>query len=154
MNWRFAYAIGFHPWEDTDLPFARKISELFDREERGRDPPYGLALDLGTGSGIWGVRTGEARLAGHGRRHRRQGPAARARPRDRSAGVDVRLVRGDVTALRAAGVGLRLPVAARHRDLPRPEQRPARGDGSGGQRGRRVATQPCCCSCGPGAGDP
>ena len=33
MNWRFAYAIGFHPWEDTDPPFARKISELFHREE-------------------------------------------------------------------------------------------------------------------------
>ena len=33
MNWWFAYAIGFHPWEDTDQPFARKISELFDREE-------------------------------------------------------------------------------------------------------------------------
>ena len=37
MNWRFADAIGFHPWEDTDLPFARKISDLFDREEKGRD---------------------------------------------------------------------------------------------------------------------
>jgi hypothetical protein len=54
MNWRLAYTIGFHPWEDTDLPFARKISELFDREEKGRQPSYGLALDLGTGSGIWG----------------------------------------------------------------------------------------------------
>jgi hypothetical protein len=50
MNWRLAYAIGFHPWEDTDPPFLRKISELFDREEKGRQPPYGPALDLGTGS--------------------------------------------------------------------------------------------------------
>ena len=33
-----------------------KISELFDREESGREPPYGPALDLGTGSGIWGVQ--------------------------------------------------------------------------------------------------
>ena len=34
MNWRFAYAIGFHPWEDaaTDPPFAKKFSELLDRE--------------------------------------------------------------------------------------------------------------------------
>ena len=57
MNWRFAYAIGFHPWEDaaTDPPFAKKFSELLDREEKGRQPPYGPALDLGTGSGIWGI---------------------------------------------------------------------------------------------------
>lgn len=33
MNYRFAYAIGFHPWEDaaTDAPFVDRISELFDR---------------------------------------------------------------------------------------------------------------------------
>ena len=37
------------------IPFTDKISELFDREESGREPPYGPALDLGTGSGIWGV---------------------------------------------------------------------------------------------------
>ncbi len=55
MNWRLAYAIGFHPWEDTDPPFAAKISELIDGEEKGREPPYGPALDLGTGSGIWGI---------------------------------------------------------------------------------------------------
>jgi methylase of polypeptide subunit release factors len=58
MNYRFAYAVGFHPWEDaeSDPPFAEKISEMFDREERGRVPPYGTALDLGTGSGIWAVQ--------------------------------------------------------------------------------------------------
>jgi hypothetical protein len=56
MNYRFAYAVGFHPWEDAegDPPFAKRISEIFDREESGRWPPYGPALDLGTGSGIWG----------------------------------------------------------------------------------------------------
>ena len=57
MNYRLAYWLGFHPWEDaaTDAPFAAKISEIFDREESGREPPYGPALDIGTGSGIWGV---------------------------------------------------------------------------------------------------
>ena len=57
MNYRLAYWLGFHPWEDaaTDAPFAAKISEIFDREESGREPPYGQALDIGTGSGIWGV---------------------------------------------------------------------------------------------------
>jgi SAM-dependent methyltransferase len=104
MNWRFAYAIGFHPWEDTDPPFARKISELFDREQQGRQPPYGLALDLGTGSGIWGIE-----LAKRGWQVTGidivDSALRRARNRVQEAGVDIRLVRGDVTALRAAGVG-------------------------------------------------
>jgi methylase of polypeptide subunit release factors len=29
---------------------------LLDREENGRQPPYGPALDVGTGSGIWGIK--------------------------------------------------------------------------------------------------
>src|SRR5262245_6036241 len=57
MNYRFAYRIGFHPWEDaaTDPGFVEKISELFAREKKGREPPFGKALDLGTGSGIWAI---------------------------------------------------------------------------------------------------
>ena len=64
MNYRFAYRIGFHPWEDaaTDPPFVKKIAEVLEREERGREPPYGRALDLGTGSGIWAI-VGKAWLA-------------------------------------------------------------------------------------------
>jgi SAM-dependent methyltransferase len=109
MNWRFAYAIGFHPWEDTDPPFARKISELFDREEKGRVPPYGLALDLGTGSGIWGIE-----LAKRGWQVTGidivEKALRRAQDRVLKAGVGMELVRGDVTALRAAGIrsGFRL----------------------------------------------
>lgn len=54
MNYRFAYTVGSHPWEDAedDPPFAEKISELFDQEESGREPPHVPALDVGTGSGI------------------------------------------------------------------------------------------------------
>ena len=35
MNYRLAYAIGFHPWEDaaTDPPFVNKFSERIEREE-------------------------------------------------------------------------------------------------------------------------
>ena len=104
MNWRFAYAIGFHPWEETDPPFARKISQLFDREEKGRQPPYGLALDLGTGSGIWGLELAKRgwQVTGIDIVDKALG---RARDRVQEAGVDMRLVRGDVTALRVAGVG-------------------------------------------------
>ena len=104
MNWGLAYAIGFHPWEETDPPFARKISQLFDREQKGRQPPYGLALDLGTGSGIWGIELAKRgwQVTGIDIVDK---ALRRARDRVREAGVDMRLVRGDVTALRAAGVG-------------------------------------------------
>jgi methylase of polypeptide subunit release factors len=58
VNYELAYRVGFHPWEDAEAhsPFTEKISELFGQEESGREPPYGLALDLGTGSGIWAVQ--------------------------------------------------------------------------------------------------
>lgn len=104
MNWRLAYAIGFHPWEDTDAPFARKISELFDREEKGRQPPYGPALDLGTGSAIWGIELAKRgwQVVGIDIVEK---ALRRAREEVLKAGVNMRLVHGDVTALRAAGVG-------------------------------------------------
>jgi hypothetical protein len=62
MNYRFAYAIGFHPWEDaaSDAPFVAKISEMFAREEEGREPPFGAALDLGTGAASGGSSSRDA----------------------------------------------------------------------------------------------
>ena len=61
MNYKFAYALGFHPWEDAEAQpsFAEKFGELLEGEESGREPPYGAALDLGTGSGIWGIKLAE-----------------------------------------------------------------------------------------------
>lgn len=106
MNWRFAYTIGFHPWEDApnDPAFVAKITEIFEREERGREPPYGPALDLGTGSGIWGIE-----LAKRGWQVTGvdivEKALTRARGRAEEAGVELRLVQGDVTLLREAGVG-------------------------------------------------
>ena len=106
MNYRLAYAIGFHPWEDLaeHPPFAGKLMELVAREEEGREPPYGPALDLGAGSAVWGVR-----LAQRGWQVTGVDivPKAleRARERVEHAGVEVRLVQGDVTALRQADVG-------------------------------------------------
>jgi hypothetical protein len=43
MNYSLAYRIGFHPWEDAEEQptFIDKFSALLDREERGRQPPYG-----------------------------------------------------------------------------------------------------------------
>jgi SAM-dependent methyltransferase len=105
LAYRILYAIGFTPWERMARPpIAGQIAELFAREEEGRQPPYGRALDLGCGSGIWTVE-----LA-------RRGwdvtgvdfvPKAlhRAHERAKQAGVEVRLVEGDVTDLRMAEVG-------------------------------------------------
>jgi hypothetical protein len=46
------------PWEDLaeHPPFATKLLELVVREENGHAPPLGPALDLGSGSAVWGVQ--------------------------------------------------------------------------------------------------
>jgi SAM-dependent methyltransferase len=106
MNYELAYRIGFHPWEDAEeMPaFTEKISELFEREESGRESPYGQALDLGTGSGIWGIQMAKRgwQVTGVDVVDK---ALRRARERVDSAGVEMRLVHGDVTALREAGLG-------------------------------------------------
>ena len=106
MNYRVAYAIGFHPWEDAagDPPFVAKAAQMFDREGLGRRPPRGRALDLGTGSGIWGIELAQRgwQVTGVDLVEK---ALRRARDRVRSAGVEMKLVRGDVTALSRAGIG-------------------------------------------------
>jgi SAM-dependent methyltransferase len=106
MNYQLAYAIGFHPWEDaaTDPPFVARAAQMFDREEEGRQPPYGRALDLGTGSGIWGIELAKRGWEVTGL-DLVEKALRRARDRARSAGVDMKLVQGDVRALRRAGIG-------------------------------------------------
>jgi SAM-dependent methyltransferase len=111
MNYELAYKIGFHPWEDLaeHPPFVGKLLELVAREEDGRMPPHGSALDLGCGSAVWGVR-----LAKRGWQVTGidvvEKALRRARERIEEAGVEMRLVHGDVTALRQAdpGSGFRL----------------------------------------------
>lgn len=130
MNYELAYAIGFHPWEDaaTDPPFVRRFAEILDREEDGREPPFGPALDLGTGSGIWGVEL--ARRGWHVTGVDVVEKALRrARDRVRDSGVGMRLLRGDVTDLRAAGIGsgYRLVLDTGTFHGLRPEQRAAMG---------------------------
>ncbi len=106
MNYRLAYAIGFHPWEDLadHPPFAHKLLELVAHEEDGYGPPYGSALDLGTGSAVWGVELAKRGWEVTGIDIVEKA-LDRARKRVDEAGVEMSLVHGDVTALREAGVG-------------------------------------------------
>ena len=104
--YKIAYQVGFHPWEDLadHPPFADTLTRLIAREEGGGGPPFGRALDVGSGSGVWGVRlaqrgwdvTGVELVAK---------AVARARKRAAAASVPMRIVRADVTRLRASGVG-------------------------------------------------
>ena len=106
MNYRLAYALGFHPWEGLaeHLPFAGKLLELVAREEEGREPPYGKALDIGTGSGVWAVQLAKRgwEVTGVDVVER---ALSRARERAARQDVDVRILNADVTALSATDVG-------------------------------------------------
>jgi SAM-dependent methyltransferase len=106
LFYRIAYGIGFTPWENTAYqgPAAEQISALFDREESGQQPPYGPALDLGCGAGVWSIKLA---LRGWDVTGVDIIPKALriARERARAANVTVRFVQADVTALRDAGIG-------------------------------------------------
>lgn len=103
--YKILYQIGVTPWEvdPTKGAAAEQISELFDREENERQPPFGQALDLGCGSGIWSVQ-----LAVRGWQVTGVDIVSKAihqaQKRAKTANVEVQFVQGDVTALRAAGI--------------------------------------------------
>lgn len=130
LAYRILYAIGFTPWEQmAQPPIADQIADLFAREEEAREAPYRTALDLGCGSGIWAVE-----LARRGWQVTGVDfvPKAlrRARARAREAGVEIRLLQGDVTNLASAEVGsgfqLLLDFGCFHDELT-DEQRVAEG---------------------------
>src|SRR5215211_690779 len=105
FGYRILYAIGFTPWEQMAEPqIAGQIADLVARGEEGRHPPYGRALDLGCGSGIWAVSLAQRGWQVTGVDFV---PKAlrRARERAEQAAVEVEFVEGDVTKLAAAGVG-------------------------------------------------
>lgn len=105
LTYKILYRLGITPWEQmANLPVTDQISWLFEREEAGREPPYGQALDLGCGSGIWSVK-----LAARGWQVTGvdivEKALRSARERARQAGVWAKFVRGDVTNLGTSGVG-------------------------------------------------
>ena len=110
LGYRILYQVGLTPWEQiAEQPHAtERICALFEREEAGREPPYGTVLDLGCGSGIWAVKLAQRGWQVTGID---AVPKAlrRARERAREAGVELRLVEGDVTKLRATAVGSGYP---------------------------------------------
>jgi SAM-dependent methyltransferase len=109
MHWKLSYAIGFHPWEDTDQQFAQSLDSLLARDEQGREPPFGRALDGGTGSAIWGIELAKRGWEVTGV-DLVQKALDRGRERVRAAGVKMKLVQADVTRLSepAVGSGFRL----------------------------------------------
>jgi SAM-dependent methyltransferase len=106
VPYRLFYRLGFHPWEDLaeHPPFANKLGELFEREESGRESPYGPALDLGCGSAVWGIKLAQRgwQVTGIDLVDK---ALDRGRERIQEAGVEMRLVQGDVTNLRRTDVG-------------------------------------------------
>jgi SAM-dependent methyltransferase len=110
LSYRILYAVGFTPWEQAaTLPALReRVFALFEREEEGRHPPFGPVLDLGCGSGMWGVGLAKRGWQVTGVDFV---PKAlrRARRRARQAGVEMRLIEGDVTRLSEFDVGSDFP---------------------------------------------
>ncbi|GKS57821.1 hypothetical protein YTPLAS18_13480 [Nitrospira sp.] len=105
LFYKFQYLVGLTPWERMpSLPIGDQAIALLDREESGREPPYGHSLDLGCGTGFWSVR-----LAQRGWEVTGVDIVPKAvrlaRERARGAGVEVRFVEGSITALTAAGIG-------------------------------------------------
>jgi SAM-dependent methyltransferase len=104
LLYRVFYWAGFRPWEVAAIREADRISAMFDREESGRGPPYGPALDLGCGTGMHAVALARRGWQVTGVEIIPRALRA-ARQRAREAGVGVRLVQGDVTALPASQIG-------------------------------------------------
>lgn len=99
MFYRLAYAVGFTPWDRTGEPPGpdHEVLRMVAAEETG-DPPYGPALDLGSGCGSFGIALAQRgwRVTGVDAVPRAVGFARRNAGR---AGVDIRFLRGDVTRL-------------------------------------------------------
>jgi len=89
---------------DALTSIGKQAVALLDREESGREPPYGRALDLGCGTGFWSVRLAQRGWDVTGVDIVPKAVRT-ARERARRAGVKGAFVQGSITALSAAGAG-------------------------------------------------
>lgn len=106
LFYRIAYTIGFTPWEGAmgQATVVQQIASMFDREQQGKQLPFGRVLDLGCGSGIHAVNLA---LRGWEVTGVDISPKALARARERAAeaGVEVKFLEGDLTNLQALDLG-------------------------------------------------
>ena len=106
LLYKVLWRLGLTPWERMQAS-ADQASAMFDLEEQDRQPPYGAALDLGSGTGIWSVHLAERGWDVTGVEIVPKALRA-AKARAQNAGVEVRFLEGSVAALREAGSGFRL----------------------------------------------
>ena len=105
LFYRFAYLLGFTPWESAAKHGAtvRQIHTLMDRETELHPPGHRRAVDLGCGTGHW-----SRELARRGWDVTGVDLVPRAvetaRRRTAGTGLSVRFVQGDITRLRDAGI--------------------------------------------------
>lgn len=104
--YRIAHQVGFTPWEDVlaQDSATKQLSAMFDREQVIRRPPLGAALDLGCGTGKHAVDLALRgwQVTGVDLVHK---ALRNAQTRAQRAGVAVRFLQADVTALMTSGVG-------------------------------------------------
>jgi len=105
LFYRFQYLVGMKPWEQMPtLPIGSQAISFLDRVELGREPPFGRALDLGCGTGLWSVRLAQRGWEVTGIDIVPKAVRS-ARERTHAAGVDCRFVEGSVTELTQARIG-------------------------------------------------
>ncbi len=105
LFYKFQYLIGLTPWERMpSLPIGQQAMALLDREESGREKPYGRALDLGCGTGYWSLQLARRGWEVTGIDIVPKALRA-ARARARKAEVEVKFLEGSITDLAAAAIG-------------------------------------------------
>jgi len=105
LAYRVMYAVGLTPWEKmAEPPIRDQVAALFEREEQGREAPFGRVLDLGCGSGIWAVMLAQRGWDVTGVDFVAKA-LRRADDRAHRAGVGLRTLEGDVTKLRDTDIG-------------------------------------------------
>jgi SAM-dependent methyltransferase len=80
---------------------------MFEREESGKTPPYGKALDIGCGSGVWGINLAKRGWDVTGIDIVDKA-LQRAKERIKEENVNINLVNDDVTKLNKIGEGYKL----------------------------------------------
>eukprot|EP00566_Odontella_aurita_P027873 CAMPEP_0113533190 /NCGR_PEP_ID=MMETSP0015_2-20120614/4464_1 /TAXON_ID=2838 /ORGANISM="Odontella" /LENGTH=198 /DNA_ID=CAMNT_0000432209 /DNA_START=124 /DNA_END=717 /DNA_ORIENTATION=- /assembly_acc=CAM_ASM_000160 len=100
------YFAGLAPWERMKTsPMAEQIADIIDIAQEGIDgPPYGRALDLGCGRGLWSIELAQRGWDTVGI-DVVQSALEAARDNANEAGVEPTFLLGDMTDLQDSGVG-------------------------------------------------